>query len=56
MGSARFPNASFFFFHDVGNEAGRDCSGRGVCDYEFGECRCFAGFGGEECSIIIQYS
>ena len=39
-----------------GNESGRDCSGRGVCDYENGECRCFAGFGGEECSITIQYS
>lgn len=32
-----------------GNESGRDCSGRGVCNYNTGICDCFAGFYGEAC-------
>merc|ERR1712146_720190 len=32
-----------------GNEAGRDCSGRGICNYETGVCDCFTGFYGEGC-------
>mmetsp|Transcript_17053 Transcript_17053/g.15405 ORF Transcript_17053/g.15405 Transcript_17053/m.15405 type:complete len:351 (+) Transcript_17053:121-1173(+) len=32
-----------------GNEAGRDCSGRGLCDYSTGTCSCFAGFFGTSC-------
>jgi hypothetical protein len=32
-----------------GNESGRDCSGRGVCDYEAGLCTCFTGFYGNRC-------
>jgi hypothetical protein len=32
-----------------GNEAGRDCSGRGICDYLLGQCDCFHGFYGEAC-------
>jgi len=32
-----------------GNEAGRDCSGRGVCDYNRGTCSCFTGFFGTRC-------
>lgn len=32
-----------------GNEAGRDCSGRGICDYENGLCKCFPGFYGDAC-------
>eukprot|EP01042_Synura_sphagnicola_P009998 gene9998-12838_t len=29
-----------------GNEAGRDCSGRGICNYNDGTCSCFTGFYG----------
>lgn len=29
----------------------RDCSGRGVCDYDTGLCQCFRGFFGEDCSL-----
>eukprot|EP00596_Hydrurales_sp_CCMP1899_P006842 CAMPEP_0119041476 /NCGR_PEP_ID=MMETSP1177-20130426/12258_1 /TAXON_ID=2985 /ORGANISM="Ochromonas sp, Strain CCMP1899" /LENGTH=392 /DNA_ID=CAMNT_0007007539 /DNA_START=174 /DNA_END=1352 /DNA_ORIENTATION=- len=32
-----------------GNEAGRDCSGRGLCDYSAGTCGCFSGFYGTKC-------
>lgn len=32
-----------------GNESGRDCSGRGVCDYSDGTCKCFSGFAGTRC-------
>lgn len=32
-----------------GNESGRDCSGRGVCDYSAGICSCFSGFFGTRC-------
>ena len=37
-----------------GNEAGRDCSGRGLCDYGSGLCRCFEGFIGERCEALFQ--
>jgi len=29
----------------------RDCSGRGICDYTSGVCKCFSGFFGESCNI-----
>ncbi len=32
-----------------GNEAGRDCSGRGLCNYDEGICVCFSGFFGNAC-------
>jgi len=32
-----------------GNSEGRDCSGRGMCDYDTGKCRCFVGFFGDAC-------
>jgi hypothetical protein len=34
-----------------GNESGRDCSGRGLCDYDSGKCECFDGFHGARCDI-----
>jgi len=36
-----------------GNEAGRDCSGRGLCDYAKGKCKCFHGFYGSACEDQI---
>jgi hypothetical protein len=33
-----------------GNEAGRDCSDRGHCQYKTGECKCFEGFHGAACN------
>lgn len=38
--------------YGYGNEAGRDCSGRGKCNYKTGLCECFAGFYGEACENI----
>lgn len=32
-----------------GNEVGRDCSGRGICDYQTGICKCFQGYFGTMC-------
>jgi hypothetical protein len=34
-----------------GNEAGRDCSGRGICNYADGTCACFSGFYGTKCDL-----
>ncbi|XP_010516383.1 PREDICTED: uncharacterized protein LOC104792052 [Camelina sativa] len=33
-----------------GRKCMNDCSGQGVCNHEFGICRCFLGFTGEDCS------
>ena len=36
----------------LGGESGRDCSGRGKCDYKDGECNCFSGFHGTACEAV----
>lgn len=37
-----------------GNEAGRDCSGRGICDYDKGVCECFVGYSGYRCQYQVS--
>jgi len=34
-----------------GNSMGRDCSGRGICDYSAGTCSCFMGYYGTKCEF-----
>ena len=36
----------------VGNKCHVDCSNRGFCDTETGQCKCFAGFYGPACDTI----
>jgi len=36
---------------NIGTYEQRDCSGRGICDYTSGVCKCFSGFFGEACNI-----
>ena len=43
--SGRDPQSGF------GNEAGRECSGRGICEYNKGTCSCFTGFYGTRCEM-----
>ena len=38
------------------NTFGRDCSGRGVCDYSSGNCKCFRGWFGEMCQNQVDIS
>lgn len=37
--------------HGEGSVNGRDCSGRGICDYSSGMCECFSGFYGTSCNM-----
>ncbi len=36
----------------VGNKCHYDCSGRGICNYETGSCKCFKGYYGTNCGIL----
>ena len=35
-----------------GASKGRDCSGRGLCDYATGKCQCFSGYNGVSCNDV----
>jgi len=37
------------------NNWGRDCSGRGICDFSSGLCHCFSGFFGFSCSEKAEF-
>jgi len=37
-----------------GNISGQDCSGRGICDYSSGTCKCFSGYAGTACEKVEE--
>jgi len=37
-----------------GNKSGQDCSGRGICDYSSGTCKCFSGYAGTACEKVEE--
>lgn len=39
-----------------GAMSGQDCSGRGLCDYTTGACKCFKGYGGTACELVSEIS
>ena len=36
-----------------GNERGRECSGRGQCDFKTGLCHCHTGYHGAWCQSVL---
>merc|ERR1739847_106444 len=39
-----------------GSTSGQDCSGRGICDYSSGTCKCFSGYAGTACEKVEEMS
>merc|ERR1719428_42080 len=39
-----------------GSMSGQDCSGRGICDYSTGTCKCFSGYAGTACEKVEEMS
>lgn len=39
-----------------GKMSGMDCSGRGICDYSSGACKCFSGYAGTACEQVQELS
>jgi len=37
------------------NLVSKDCSGRGICDYGVGQCKCFKGYFGERCETQTNF-
>merc|ERR1712038_1161487 len=37
-----------------GSMSGQDCSGRGICDYSSGTCKCFSGYAGTACEKVEE--
>ena len=40
----------------AGGAQGRDCSGRGLCDYASGTCACYGGYAGDHCQLSNTFS
>merc|ERR1712188_271862 len=38
------------------NNEQQDCSGRGICDYSSGTCKCFSGYAGTACEKVEEMS